>query len=200
MSAVLVISGPSGSGKSSLIKAISKDIGAYYFSISTTTRKPREGEQEGVDYYFVDHKTFIRDIKQGHFLEYAEVHGNFYGTSLEPVHKALEEGKLVIFDIDVQGHDSIKRIMGHITTSVFLATPTLKILEERLTARATDEEDIIQKRLMMAETEIEHLHKFDYVIVNDEFEQAAKELLAVTRSARVKRSKDFIEKFLAQWS
>ena len=104
--AILVLSGPSGAGKSSLIKKIENEIGEYYFSISTTTRPMREGEVEGVDYHFVSEEEFKEDIENEHFLEYANVHGNYYGTSIKPVKKALKAGKLVLFDIDVQGHDA----------------------------------------------------------------------------------------------
>ena len=123
--AILVLSGPSGAGKSTIINHASDKIGSYYFSISTTTRSPREGETHGVDYYFVSHEEFEEDIKAGNFLEYATVHGNYYGTSLKPVHKALSEGKLVIFDIDVQGHRLVRAKMNDITTSAFITPPTL---------------------------------------------------------------------------
>ena len=102
--AILIISGPSGCGKSTLLKEVYKDIKDYYFSISTTTRAPRVGETNGVDYFFVTKEEFESDIKNGDFLEYAKVHDNYYGTSLKPINNALSEGKLVIFDIDVQGH------------------------------------------------------------------------------------------------
>jgi len=115
--AILVLSGPSGAGKSTIISAASDDIGEYYFSISTTTRAPRMGEEHGRDYFFVTKESFEEDIKAGNFLEYAEVHGNYYGTSLKPVNEALETGKLVIFDIDVQGHRLVRAKMNDITTS-----------------------------------------------------------------------------------
>lgn len=101
--AILVLSGPSGAGKSTIINAASSQIGAYYFSISTTTRQPRAGEKHGVDYFFVSKENFEEDIKAGNFLEYAEVHGNYYGTSLKPVHEALNEGKLVILTLMYKG-------------------------------------------------------------------------------------------------
>ena len=147
--AILVLSGPSGAGKSTIIHAASKDIGEYYFSISTTTRVPRVGEENGVDYFFVSKENFEEDIKAGNFLEYAEVHGNYYGTSLKPVREALEEGKLVIFDIDVQGHRLVRAKMNDITTSAFITPPTLAALEDRLRARCTDDESVIVARMEM---------------------------------------------------
>ncbi len=141
--AILLISGPSGCGKSTLLKEVYKDISEYYFSISTTTRAPREGEKNGVDYFFVSKEDFEKDIKDKNFLEYANVHGNYYGTSLKPVKEALKDGKLIIFDIDVQGHDLVKKTdLCSFLTSVFITTPTLKELESRLNNRATDSKDI----------------------------------------------------------
>ena len=107
--AILIISGPSGCGKSTLLKEVYKEIDNYYFSISTTTRAPRVGETNGIDYFFVTKEEFEKDIENDDFLEYAKVHDNYYGTSLKPIKKALEEGKLVIFDIDVQGQIDDKR-------------------------------------------------------------------------------------------
>ena len=122
--AILVLSGPSGAGKSSLIKKIENQIGAFYFSISTTTRPMREGEVEGVHYHFVNKDEFKKDIDEEHFLEYALVHGNYYGTSIKPVKKALSEGKIVIFDIDVQGHDAVQNRLGDITTCLLYTSPS----------------------------------------------------------------------------
>jgi len=163
---ILIISGPSGAGKSSLIKAASDKIGDYYFSISTTTRSPREGERDGFDYHFVDKETFEADIRAGEFLEYAQVHGNYYGTSLKPIREALEAGKLVIFDIDVQGHAIARERMGDLITSVFVTTPTLEELEKRLKSRGTDDESIIKNRIENALIEIEYITAYDFLIVN----------------------------------
>ncbi|MCG3716776.1 guanylate kinase, partial [Aliarcobacter butzleri] len=126
--AILIISGPSGCGKSTLLKEVYKNISDYYFSISTTTREPRVGEINGVDYFFVSKEEFEEDIKKGNFLEYAKVHDNYYGTSLKPIIQALNEGKLVIFDIDVQGHHLVRKKMNDSVTSVFITTPSLKVL------------------------------------------------------------------------
>ncbi|MGC9351874.1 MAG: guanylate kinase, partial [Sulfurovum sp.] len=159
--AILVLSGPSGAGKSTIINAASEEIGEYYFSISTTTRPPRVGEAHGKDYLFVSKAEFEEDIKAGNFLEYAEVHGNYYGTSLKPVRKALEEGKLVIFDIDVQGHRLVRAKMDDITTSAFITPPTLSELENRLRARSTDDEAVISKRIENAKNEIMAVGEYD---------------------------------------
>ncbi len=197
--AILVLSGPSGAGKSTIINAASDEIGEYYFSISTTTREPRVGEENGVDYFFVSKESFEEDIKAGNFLEYAQVHGNYYGTSLKPVREALEEGKLVIFDIDVQGHRLVRAKMNDITTSAFITPPTLSELETRLRARCTDNESVIVNRVENAKSEIKAVGEYDFTIINDAVEKAAKEFVIVAKAARLKQSREDEEKFIVQW-
>lgn len=197
--AILVLSGPSGAGKSTIINAASGEIGEYYFSISTTTRAPRVGEENGVDYFFVSKESFEEDIKAENFLEYAEVHGNYYGTSLKPVREALEEGKLVIFDIDVQGHRLVRAKMNGITTSAFITPPTLKALEERLRARCTDDGSVIVNRIENAKHEIKALGEYDFTIINDTVEKVAKEFVIVAKAARLKQSTEDEAKFIVQW-
>jgi guanylate kinase len=196
---ILILSGPSGAGKSSLIKAASDKIGDYYFSISTTTRPPREGEKNGVDYFFVSKEEFEADIRAGEFLEYAQVHGNYYGTSLKPVREALEQGKLVIFDIDVQGHAIARERMGDLITSVFVTTPSLAELERRLRSRGTDDEEIIRKRIENALVEIEYISAYDFLIVNDEFDQALDAFVAVAKAARLKKGRKQALQFVNEW-
>ena len=197
--AILVLSGPSGAGKSTIIHAASDEIGEYYFSISTTTRAPRVGERDGVDYFFVSKESFEEDIRAGNFLEYAEVHGNYYGTSLKPVHKALIEGKLVIFDIDVQGHRLVRAKMNDVTTSAFITPPTLGELETRLRARCTDDETVIMQRVENAKSEIKAVGEYDFTIINDTVEKAAKEFIIIAKAARLKQSMQEEDKFIVQW-
>ncbi len=184
--AILILSGPSGCGKSTLLKEVYKEITDYYFSISTTTREPRIGEENGVDYFFVTKEEFEKDIENGDFLEYAKVHDNYYGTSLKPINKALDEGKLVIFDIDVQGHEIVRSKLDSIVTSVFITTPSLKILETRLNSRNTDNKDVIEKRIKNAKGEVEYFQKYDYIIINDNLEIASKQLVSIANIARIK--------------
>lgn len=184
--AILIISGPSGCGKSTLLKEVYKDIDDYYFSISTTTRAPREGEVNGVDYFFVTKEEFEKDINNGDFLEYAKVHDNYYGTSLKPINKALDESKLVIFDIDVQGHEIVRKKLSSITTSVFITTPSLEVLESRLNSRNTDSIEIIEKRIKNAKGEVEYFQDYDYLIINDDLQTAAKQLVCVANITRIK--------------
>ncbi len=197
--AILVISGPSGAGKSSLINEMLKEIKDVYFSISTTTRQMREGEREGVEYFFISKEEFEKEIKEGEFLEWAKVHGNYYGTSLKPVKKALKEQKLVVFDIDVQGHKIVKEKFKDLTTSVFLTTPSLKVLQERLLKRGTDDMQTIQKRVNNALIEIEEISHYDFLIINDQFEEALKELVSVAKSSRIKTSLIPIDNFIQNW-
>jgi len=196
---VLVLSGPSGAGKSSLINKISNEIGEYYFSISTTTRPMREGEEDGIHYHFVSKEEFVKDIENDNFLEYATVHGNYYGTSLKPVRKALSEGKLVIFDIDVQGNMAIKNRLGDITTSVFITPPSLSELKRRLDNRATDSKEVIDGRLKIATREIQRTSEYDFIVVNDKLEIAAEVLRQIALTARLKIPHDKINEFVQQW-
>lgn len=197
--AILVLSGPSGAGKSTIIQAASEEIGEYYFSISTTTRSPRVGEEDGKDYFFVTKESFEEDIQAGNFLEYAQVHGNYYGTSLKPVREALEEGKLVLFDIDVQGHRLVRAKMNDITTSAFITPPTLNELETRLRARCTDDESVITQRLENAKVEIQAVGEYDFIIINDTIDDAAREFVIVAKAARLKQSQEDGENFITHW-
>ena len=184
--AILILSGPSGCGKSTLLKEVYKEINDYYFSISTTTREPRVGEVHGVDYFFTSKEEFEKDIEENNFLEYALVHGNYYGTSLKPINKALEEKKLVIFDIDVQGHELVRNKLDSIVTSVFITTPSLKVLENRLNSRNTDDKEVIENRVKNAKIEVEYFRDYDYLIINDNLEEASKQLVSIANITRVK--------------
>jgi len=197
--AILVLSGPSGAGKSTIINTSSHDIGEYYFSISTTTREPREGEENGVDYFFVTKEEFEEDIKKENFLEYAIVHENYYGTSLKLVNKALEKGKLVIFDIDVQGYRLVKEKVSDSITSIFITPPTLNELEKRLRARLTDKEEVINKRLENAKEEILAIPEYEFLIVNDSIEKASKEFTLIANTARLKEDKENESMFIQEW-
>ena len=197
--AILILSGPSGCGKSTLLKEVYKDISDYYFSISTTTREPRTGEENGVDYLFTSKEEFEKDIQNDDFLEYAKVHDNYYGTSLKPIKEALEQGKLVIFDIDVQGHEIVRNKLDSIVTSVFITTPSLTLLEERLNARNTDSIEIIEKRINNAKIEVGFFQDYDYLIINDDLEIAAKELVCIANITRIKTKLYDKEKIVSNW-
>jgi guanylate kinase len=197
--AILLLSGPSGAGKSTIIREASDRIEPYYFSISSTTRDPREGERDGVEYHFVTREEFEAGIEAGDFLEYAEVHGNYYGTSLKPVNQALSEGKLVIFDIDVQGFRLAREAIGDQITSVFITPPTLSELEYRLRDRSTESDEMIEKRLKNAREEIQAIDEFDYIIVNDDISKAVEALVSLVNTARLKPSNDERSEFITKW-
>ena len=196
---ILILSGPSGCGKSSLLKELYKEIKDYYFSISTTTREIRAGEKHGVDYYFVSKEDFEQDIKNNNFLEYALVHGNYYGTSLKPVKEALENKMLVIFDIDVQGHDLLRAKLDRLTTSVFITTPSLTELENRLNSRATDSKEVISNRIKNAKIEINSIDKYDYFIINDDLMKASTELIGIARASQKKESLFSKDSIIKDW-
>jgi len=198
--AILLLSGPSGCGKSSLLNELYKEIDNYYFSISTTTRKPRDGEKDGIDYFFVSKDEFEKDIDDGYFLEYATVHGNYYGTSLKPIMSSLNDAKLVILDIDVQGYEIVKKQkLKNLITSVFITTPTLKELEKRLISRGTDTNQVIQQRMQNATSEIEQIATYDYFIVNDDLEKSAQLLISIARTALVKTKLLNTNNIITQW-
>jgi len=198
--AILLISGPSGCGKSSLLKELYKVVDNYYFSISTTTRLPRNGEKDGVDYLFVEEKEFTKDIDDGNFLEWAKVHNNYYGTSLKPINKALSEGKLVIFDIDVQGFEQVIDRLKDITTTVFITTPSIHELEKRLYSRDTDTKETIENRISNAQDEIKFTNRYDYLIINDNLEVAANQLISVATSAMIKSSLYDNNQIVKEWN
>jgi guanylate kinase len=197
--AILVLSGPSGAGKSSLLNKVIGDLGECYFSISTTTRSMRDGEIDGVHYHFVDEDEFKNDMEEELFLEYAVVHGNYYGTSIKPVKEALKAGKLVIFDIDVQGNATIVNRLGDITTSVFISPPTLSELKRRLEFRSTDTQEVIERRIDMAKREIQRISEYDFLIVNDNIEEAAETLKVIANAAKVKIPGNEINDFVINW-
>jgi guanylate kinase len=196
---ILILSGPSGCGKSSLLKELYKHIDNYYFSISTTTRKPRNGEKHGVDYFFTTKEEFEIGIQNNDFLEYATVHNNYYGTSLKPVNEALKINNLVIFDIDVQGHDLVQAKLNDLCTSVFITTPSLKELENRLVNRGTDNEKVIKNRLLNAKEEINYIEKYDYLIINDNLNEASEKLINIAFSSKSKTSLFNKNNIISNW-
>ncbi|MDR2100382.1 MAG: guanylate kinase [Campylobacteraceae bacterium] len=197
--ALLVISGPSGAGKSSIIRELLKQIPNSVFSVSTTTRQMREDEIDGVNYHFTDKKRFKKEIKEGAFLEWANVHGNFYGTSLKQIVKSLGEGKLVILDIDVQGYMLVKKRLKRRITSIFLTTKNMDELKKRLLSRQSDSEEDIEKRLKNAIAEMAYMRRYRYLIINDDFKIALAQTLNIARAALNRRSLINADKFIQDW-
>jgi guanylate kinase len=182
---VFIVSAPSGAGKTTLCKELMKVVPGLVHSISYTTRKARPGELDGRDYFFVDKNTFFEMVKEGSFLEWAEVHGNFYGTSKSKLLELVNDGRDVILDIDVGGAKQVmeKEIDA---TFIFVLPPSLKALKERLISRKTDDIETINRRLEKAKEEIGYYKMYNYVIVNDKFDQALDELKSIVISRRVR--------------
>ncbi|MBU1611238.1 MAG: guanylate kinase [Proteobacteria bacterium] len=182
---ILVLCAPSGTGKSTLVKRLLAEFPRFQFSVSCTTRKPRSGERDGVDYNFLSKETFLSMKEAGEFAEWAEVHGNFYGTPRGPVQDLLNQGKDVIFDIDVQGATQLRQSFPE-GLYIFLLPPSRIELERRLRGRETDSEEAIARRLGNAAAELAEARHFDYWIVNDDLELAYDDLRAVYLAGRKK--------------
>ena len=197
---ILIVSGPSGSGKSTLLGRLLKEENDLYFSISSTTRARRQGETEGVNYYFINKDEFKKGIDAGEFLEWAFVHGNYYGTSLKPVLKALKEGKIAIFDIDVQGFNIAKSKFAENITSVFITTASKNELKSRLQNRCTDSAETIEKRLINAVGEMEHILEYDYFLINDDLQNCYENLRGILRSMRLKTSNLDAKEIINKWN
>jgi guanylate kinase len=202
MGSLVVLSGPSGSGKTSIAREVCKRIGEdkTMFSISSTTRAPRNGEKDGVDYYFLTKEEFLADIEKGYFLEWAEVHGNYYGTSKIPIEKAIKEGKIVFLDIDVQGFESVKKIYPNTLTSVFVTTKNKQVLIERLKSRGTETEESLKIRLINAFGEMRKIDEYEFLIINDKFEESVEQLETIAKVSLIKSSKENIEEFIKEWN
>lgn len=177
---LFVLSAPSGAGKTSLAKALVGALPDLAFSISHTTRPPRPGEEDGVDYYFVDEAQFQEMIEGGMFLEHACVFDHRYGTSRAAVERLLAAGKDVVFDVDWQGARTIKQQMPQAHT-IFLLPPSREALVERLAGRGQDSRKVIERRMRAAVSEIKHYREFDYLVVNDDFAAALEDLKAIVR-------------------
>ncbi|WP_272700539.1 guanylate kinase [Desulfovibrio sp. Fe33] len=184
---VLVVCAPSGTGKSTLISMLRKEYPDFGFSVSYTTRAPRGEEQDGREYHFVSRDTFVAMRSRGAFCEWAEVHGNFYGTATKPVEEMLHQGQDVLFDIDVQGAKQLRKTF-YKGTFVFLLPPSREELVRRLKGRGTDSEESIAKRLANAAGELAQAEWFDYWVVNESLEEAYDELKAVYLAGKCKPS------------
>jgi len=186
---MLVLSSPSGAGKTTLSRRLLAEDDNVTLSVSVTTRKKRPGEEEGRDYYFIDRKRFDEMVANGELLEHAEVFDNSYGTPTKPVMQALERGRDVLFDIDWQGTQQLRDKARSDLASVFVLPPTIPELERRLRARAQDDYDTILHRMSKAADEMSHWAEYDYVIVNREIEQAFDDVKAILAAERLKRAR-----------
>ncbi|HMH63955.1 MAG TPA: guanylate kinase [Rhizomicrobium sp.] len=186
---MLVLSSPSGAGKTTLSRKLLDIDGAITMSVSATTRAPRSGEEEGKDYFFVSPSMFTQMAGGDAFLEHATVFGNHYGTPREPVQLALARGRDVLFDIDWQGTQQLRQRAGDDLVSIFVLPPSHEELERRLRVRAQDAEDVVQARMAKANNEISHWAEYDYVVINDDLESTLQKIRTILDAERMKRGR-----------
>lgn len=187
-----VVAAPSGAGKTTLVRMLLAEETSVHLSISFTTRAPRPGEQDGREYHFVSVDRFRSMIAGDEFLEWAEVHGNFYGTSKKWIGDQLAAGHDVLLEIDWQGAQQVRKLFPA-AIGVFILPPSMDELSRRLTGRGTDAQDVIDRRLAAAEAEMRHVGEFDYAIINDQLDQALQDLRAIVRSSRLSPGKQRLQ-------
>ncbi|MDO8291677.1 MAG: guanylate kinase [Gallionella sp.] len=188
---LFIISAPSGAGKTSLVHALLNINAQLDLSISYTTRKPRPGEHDGKDYHFVSREVFLAMTARGEFLESAEVYGNLYGTSQTWISKEIDKGRDILLEIDWQGAAQVRRLFPE-CISVFILPPSMEALEQRLKGRGKDNNEVITRRMAAVREDVAHVAEFDYVIINDNLNEALRELNAVVLSTRVRRAGQII--------
>ena len=181
---IFIVTAPSGAGKSTLIAKVLEEDKNICLSVSYTTRTPRPGEVDGRDYHFVDTATFMAMLERGEFLECAEVHGNRYGTSQAWIRAQHAAGSDILLEIDWQGAQQMRRIFSG-TVGIFVLPPSMTELERRIRRRGTDSEEVLQRRLAAATEEMSHAAEFEYVIINNDFDEARRDLIAVVRASRL---------------
>ena len=186
---MLVLSSPSGAGKTTISRRILADDDRLAMSVSATTRPPRPGETDGVDYHFMDVPGFRKLVDEGGMLEHAKVFDNFYGTPRAPVEAALKDGRDVLFDIDWQGTQQLAQTAREDLVSIFILPPSVEALAERLRTRAQDPEEVVQKRMSKAADEMSHWPEYDYVVVNREVEESVGHVQAILRAERLRRER-----------
>ncbi|MEE9195625.1 MAG: guanylate kinase [Alphaproteobacteria bacterium] len=186
---MLVLSSPSGAGKTTISRRLFEHEQDLTMSVSVTTRPKRPGEVAGVDYHFIDPTDFNLMINRQELLEYAEVFGNYYGTPREPVEKSLSEGQDVLFDIDWQGTQQLKENSGKDLVSIFILPPSTAELEKRLKARAQDSDEVVAKRMALSSNELSHWPEYDYIIVNDDLDNSIGAVRAILAAERKRRDR-----------
>jgi guanylate kinase len=185
---LFIVTAPSGAGKSTLIEALLKEDAALTLSVSYTTRAPRAGEANGREYHFVDEPTFLAMLERSEFLESALVHGNRYGTSHKVIRDTLERGRDLVLEIDWQGAQQVRNLVPG-AIGIFILPPSLEELERRLRGRGKDSEEVIGRRLANASEEMAHAVEFEYVIINNDFDEARRDLAAVIRAERARSAR-----------
>ena len=195
---LVILSSPSGAGKTSIARALVEENKNFLFSVSATTRKSRPGEVNGREYHFLTVNEFRERIDGGQFLEHAKVFGNLYGTPLEPVMESINDGKDLIFDVDWQGGKQIRSSsLSKFVISIFILPPSIKALQERLMKRAQDSSETVKDRMTKSIGEIMHWKEYDYVIVNNDFEQTLNEVKSIITSEKLRRVRNSqLEEFI----
>jgi guanylate kinase len=196
---LIVVSAPSGTGKTTLCNEVIKQLPNLSFSVSHTTREPREGEKQGEDYYFVNEETFKAHVKEGKIAEWTEIYGNLYGTAKKTIEKEFDRGIDIIFDIDERGGCQLSESFSDVVT-VLILPPSMEILKKRLIDRGTNKEADIVRRLKQAKEEIKGMSWYRYVIVNDEVEKAVLELKAIITAERCSHDHSLVERLLKNGS
>ena len=200
---MLVLSSPSGAGKSTIARTLLRDEPDLTLSVSVTTRPRRGSEIDGKDYHFITEREFDRLRKDDGLLEWAEVHGNFYGTPIEPVQNAMNEGRDMLFDIDWQGALQMFEAARADTVGIFILPPSMEELRNRLVRRAEDADDVIEKRLENARVEMQHWSEYQYPLINDDLDECYNNVRAILKAERLRRDRrlvgmnDFLEKLLS---
>jgi len=196
MGNIFVTASPSGGGKTTINRQLLKMLPNLKLSISYTTRSPRPRDKEGVDYYFIDEKEFKDKIKNNDFVEYAKVHGCYYGTSASKMNELLAKSYDVLLEIDVQGAAQIKKQFSN-ACLIFILPPTMQVMIDRLKARQTENDTQLKVRLDTAKKELEEIHNYDYIVVNDDLETAVNDMMRIieTVGLKVENNKDFIDRF-----
>ncbi len=189
---LFIITGPSGAGKGSVLSRVLPSLENVFLSVSATTRKPRPGEEDGVNYYFISRERFDEMVERGELLEHAEYVGNCYGTPERPVNRRLEDGQDVILEIEVQGALIVKEKRPD-AVLVFIVPPSFDILERRLRNRGTEAEEVVEKRLQKARAECAHMDDYDFIVVNDLLDDAVRDLSAIITAERCRSSKNQIK-------
>ena len=203
---LIVLSSPSGAGKTSLARSIVTENKGIVFSVSATTRLPRSGEVDGQEYYFMDRKKFNQMTKNSEFIEFAEVFGNFYGTPKKDIQKLIQDGLDVIIDVDWQGGTQIRNsYLSSFVVSIFILPPTIQSLEERLLLRAQDDRRTVDFRMQEARSEISHWAEYDYVLINDNFLKTKEDIMKIIQAEKMRRQRqaslpDFISQLNSEFN
>ena len=182
---LFIVAAPSGAGKTTLVRLLLENDSQIGVSISHTTRHPRQGEENGREYHFVDVPAFLEMVDRGGFLEWAEVHGNYYGTSKQWIASEMAAGRDVLLEIDWQGAQQVRKVFPE-AIGIFVLPPSMPVLEARLSGRGTDSAEVIARRIAAARDEMRHVDEFDYVIINDDLQQASRDLQSVISACRLR--------------